>query len=162
MKDLFEGLAYLHKHNIVHRDIKPDNILCERRERPYGCKLADFGLSNFFEESSLDRKNNDQVLSSSVGTPLYVAPEISKKKPYGPPVDMWSCGVIMHLMLSGKLPFKAKTTTELFELIAKQPLLFKDKYWHDISPEAKNLVSSLLQKDPLKRLPAGAALHHDW
>ncbi|KAJ8902722.1 hypothetical protein NDN08_006042 [Rhodosorus marinus] len=162
MNDLFRGLTYLHSHNVVHRDIKPDNILCLRNERPYTCKLADFGLSNFIAEKSIKQGDSDLVFSSAVGTPLYVAPELIRRRQYGPPIDVWACGVIMYLMLSGKLPFKATNKEELFRSILHKGVTFPDKYWHDISEEAKNLLRGLLQKDPKKRLPAGSALHHDW
>mmetsp|Transcript_7440 Transcript_7440/g.33079 ORF Transcript_7440/g.33079 Transcript_7440/m.33079 type:complete len:240 (-) Transcript_7440:2723-3442(-) len=162
MNDLFRGLTYLHSHNVVHRDIKPDNILCLRNTRPYTCKLADFGLSNFIAEKSITQRDSDLVFSSAVGTPLYVAPELIRRRQYGPPIDVWACGVIMYMMLSGKLPFKASSKEELFRSILHKPVTFPDKYWHDISEEAKNLLRGLLQKDPKKRLPAGSALHHDW
>ena len=78
----------------MHRDIKPENVLCVRKEWPYDVKVTDFGLSNIIDDAAADYS---QALLSHVGTSYYLAPEVVGKKGYGPPVDIWACGIVLYV-----------------------------------------------------------------
>jgi len=156
MRNVFIALEFLHRNNIVHRDVKPDNILCPTSSWPLDVKLADFGLSNFLSE------DGHHTLSSGVGTPYYVAPEMVQKRCYGCSVDMWSCGVLLFLLLAGRFPFKAHSKAETLRKIREGKYRMDEKDWADISDDAKDLVSKLLVCDPKKRLTASQALRHKW
>jgi len=157
MRDIVSGVAYLHAHSIVHRDLKPENVLCKSKEWPYGVKIADFGLANYIQEWE-DSKRPKTV----VGTVGYIAPEVVRKERFGPAVDMWSCGVILFIMLSGKMPFYGETDEECLQKISEGEFHFQEDEWEHIGPEAKSFVRSLLQVEPNKRLTARACLYHPW
>eukprot|EP00179_Madagascaria_erythrocladioides_P006021 CAMPEP_0198317226 /NCGR_PEP_ID=MMETSP1450-20131203/6777_1 /TAXON_ID=753684 ORGANISM="Madagascaria erythrocladiodes, Strain CCMP3234" /NCGR_SAMPLE_ID=MMETSP1450 /ASSEMBLY_ACC=CAM_ASM_001115 /LENGTH=396 /DNA_ID=CAMNT_0044020415 /DNA_START=190 /DNA_END=1380 /DNA_ORIENTATION=+ len=152
MGQILNGVAHLHSHNIVHRDIKPENILSTRASFPLEVKLTDFGLSNFVE---------DTLLASYVGTPYYLAPEIYRKQQYGFEVDLWACGVVLYILLSGKFPFWGKSEHEYWERVYKG-VKFPPREWEDVSDEAKDLVSSMLNIDPKRRPTAANARNHAW
>lgn len=156
-RDIIKGVQYLHLHGIVHRDIKPENVLCVTKDWPLHVKIADFGLANFTEDGEVREKTN-----AMIGTPGYVGPEIVRGQPYGTAVDMWSCGVLLYIMLSGRMPFYGKDDQACLKMIAVGKYEFPDREWKTISEEAKSLVRGLLQVDPDKRLTADAALHHNW
>mmetsp|Transcript_16142 Transcript_16142/g.32676 ORF Transcript_16142/g.32676 Transcript_16142/m.32676 type:complete len:361 (-) Transcript_16142:1509-2591(-) len=154
MRSIVKGVQYLHLHDIVHRDIKPENVLCVDQEWPLQVKICDFGLAGFIRDAGLE--------SSLIGTPGYVAPEIVTHQPYGAAVDLWSCGVLLYIMLSGKMPFFGRTDQECLKRIAEGRYTFPEKEWGNISADAKSLVKGLLQIDPKKRLTARACLVHRW
>eukprot|EP00184_Porphyridium_aerugineum_P003732 CAMPEP_0184696982 /NCGR_PEP_ID=MMETSP0313-20130426/4123_1 /TAXON_ID=2792 /ORGANISM="Porphyridium aerugineum, Strain SAG 1380-2" /LENGTH=485 /DNA_ID=CAMNT_0027155741 /DNA_START=196 /DNA_END=1653 /DNA_ORIENTATION=+ len=156
MKDLFESLSYLHSHSIMHRDIKPENLLCTRNRYPLNVKLADFGFAKFIDNME------EYTLGSAVGTPYYVAPEVVKKEGYNTFCDMWSAGIIMYNLLSGKRPFEGTKRPEVLAKIKEGQFTFPNEDWDDISAEAKRLIRGLLQVDPSKRLSARGALNHPW
>lgn len=158
MRDVVKGVQYLHTHSIVHRDIKPENVLCKTKDWPLQVKLADFGLANFAEDGTI-KESADGCM---VGTPGYVAPEVVKKEEYGPEVDLWSCGVLLYIMLSGKMPFYGRNDAECLARIRDGVYSFPDREWCNISDGAKSLVKALLQMSPEKRLTARAALQHKW
>lgn len=160
MRDVVKGVQYLHMHSIVHRDIKPENILCKSKGKPLQVKLADFGLANFSEDGTVQESIG--IGAGLVGTPGYVAPEVVKGEQYGPAVDLWACGVILYIMLSGKMPFYGRDDNECLRRIAGGIYDFPDREWAQISDKAKSLVRALLQVDPGKRLTANAALQHEW
>lgn len=115
MADILHGVDYLHKNHIVHRDLKLKNILCKNLTSPFGTKLADFGLSNNCGLHTISRIG----LKSQVGSPHFVAPEVLREHPYGPKIDVWSCGVIIHFMLTGTYPFAGKTVQETLERVCE-------------------------------------------
>jgi serine/threonine protein kinase len=158
MRDVIKGVQYLHMHAIVHRDIKPENVLCKEKSWPLKVKLADFGLANFAEDGTVQESRAGCI----VGTPGYVAPEVVKREEYGPAVDLWACGVLLYIMLSGKMPFYGRDDNECLRRIAKGEYSFPDREWSNISPDGKSLVKALLQVDPAKRLTADSALQHKW
>ena len=151
-RPVISAVEYLHKMGIIHRDIKPENILCEKGFK--NIKVADFGLGK------LVRPNT--VLARKCGTISYVAPEVVGGGGYSKPADMWSVGIVMHLVLRGKLPFQGEKDFQIIEKIQHQILELKDKSWQRRSPELIDFVQSLLCKEPEDRLTATTALEHVW
>ncbi|KAF6005518.1 hypothetical protein F1559_005122 [Cyanidiococcus yangmingshanensis] len=158
-RQLMRGVAYLHSRGIAHRDLKPENLLTTDRDVPPAkmhLKIADFGLANMIG------KDTESLMRTCIGTPGYVAPEIVKHQPYTIKVDCWSAGVILFIMLSGKMPFYGKDDYEIMRRIVRAQYKFRDSEWAQVSDEAKSLVRSLLQVDPEQRLSAEGALRHPW
>lgn len=156
VREIIKGVDYLHEVGVVHCDIKPENILCKSHSWPLQIKLCDFGLANFYD------KYNNSTMTAMIGTPGYVAPEVVQRKPYGPPVDMWACGVVLYVMLSGRMPFYGKDDVQCLRMTANGEYSFPDREWRHVSEDAKSLVRALLQIRPELRLTAKAALQHKW
>lgn len=154
MAQLCAALEHCHANGIVHRDIKPENLLYMNKEPDETIKLADFGLAALI--------GPDEALNTACGTPGYVAPELIKREPYGTMVDMWSAGVVLHILLCGFPPFYDDHKPTLFKMIVKGKFQFVTPYWDQVTDEAKNLVSSLLVVDPAQRLTAAQTLAHPW
>jgi calcium/calmodulin-dependent protein kinase I len=114
------AIKYLHDQDIVHRDLKPENLLLKSSIDDSDVKLADFGFATYVSGSNLDQQ---------CGTPGYVAPEIIAQKMYGKPVDMWSLGVIIYILLGGYPPFHSENQKELFKLILAGKYEFHTEYW---------------------------------
>ncbi len=153
VRELLNALNYIHSRNIVHRDLKLENLLLMYKESDEDVKLADFGFACKVEGNSL---------TTLCGTPGYVAPEILFHKPYGKAVDMWSIGVIIYIILGGYPPFSDPNQKKLFEQIKKGIYEFHPDYWNHISPDAKDLIRNLLVVNPQKRFTALHALNHKW
>lgn len=135
---IISAVNYLHSSNIIHRDIKPENILLTRNNV---VKIIDFGLSNFTQKN--------QLLSTPCGSPCYAPPEMLMGKSYeGPPVDIWSVGVVLFAMVSGYLPFQEKTNKELVRRIIECE--YGVPIW--VSPSVKNLLNKILKKNPNDRI----------
>lgn len=158
MRELFTALNYVHSKNIVHRDVRPDNIFCSATKFPMSIALGDFGLSNFLSE----KRVNPDVLTSMLGTPPYISIDIVRRIKYGPVADMWSAGVVLYQLLSGELPFTGRSDREVIEMIKRGNVNFTGAPWKNISADAKQLVRQLLQTDPFKRISALASLQHPW
>lgn len=156
-RDVIKGVQYLHMVAIVHRDIKPENVLCVSKGWPLQVKIADFGLAAFSVDGQISQQQ-----STLIGTPGYVAPEVVNHEMYGAPVDMWAVGVLLYIMLSGKMPFYGHDDHACLRMIGKGQYAMPDREWASISTKAKSLVKGLLQFNPDKRLTANAALHHPW
>ena len=147
-RQLIETIKYLHSIGIVHRDIKPDNILIELDNT---IKLCDFGVSKEVKEG--------QLLTDSCGTPAFVAPEILKDSPYNPFItDIWSSGVVLYAMITGFFPFRGVNQTELHRNILSGtfPKLT------DVSNELKDLLNKILEVNPNKRINIDNILKHPW
>ena len=152
MKQIFSVVSYLNQMNIVHRDLKPENMMLTKNKKNLEIKVIDFGTACFV---------NDKKLSLQVGSLYYIAPEILKGS-YGKECDVWSCGIIMHILLIGFPPFDGKTKKEIFNKILNTNINFNSKIYSNISNEAKNLLKKLLEKDPKKRITANEALKDKW
>lgn len=166
MKDILSGVEYLHGMGTIHRDLKPDNCLLSEAKAPYGTvKLSDFGLSNMVTRAapmSGGALDDHCILTSAVGSPGFVAPEIFESS-YGTAVDVWSCGVIMYMLLSGGvMPFPGKSASEIVTMARGGTIDFSSKALRTISEIAKNLLKGLLNADGRRRLTARQALIHPW
>lgn len=155
---IMAAVSYLHNLQICHRDLKPENFLVAKRCKmeEIQLKLIDFGTARRFDLKTLVTK---------VCTPRYVAPEILAKGevPYTERVDVWSCGVMLYFMLSGRLPFSGSNDVELLKAVKKGRFEFKPKkIWSGISRDAQELVWGMLQKDVTDRFTAQEARRHDW
>jgi len=151
-RQLCEALSYLHDRGIVHRDLKLENLLLKKKNS-LEIKLADFGLSKLY---------SGQALQTACGTPFYVAPDVLLGTGYGPAVDMWSVGVLIYVLLSGRLPFAADSDAELFRLIIAGNLVWKSPQFDTVSAEAKDLIQKLIVVEPDDRWTAKQALEHPW
>lgn len=156
MADLLNALYYLHHRGIAHRDVKLENLLCANSTWPLNVKLADFGFANYVNSG------NEPMLSSFVGTPYYIAPEMLRADPHGRPVDIWASGVVLYILLSGKFPFGGRNESEYYQRVLSKEAYFPAEEWTDVSEDAKDLVRGMLCKDPEKRLTAEQCLRHTW
>lgn len=158
LRSIFRAVEYLHRNSVVHRDLKPENILCVNNSWPLQLKLSDFGFANFLDPCN----EADDTMHTQVGTIYFMAPEIFANKGYGPAVDTWACGVLLYTILTGRLPFPGKNTTEYMRNVVIGKPLFPSILWRGISDDAKSLIKGLLNPDPNKRLTALGALQHRW
>ncbi|XP_039649520.1 peripheral plasma membrane protein CASK isoform X6 [Perca fluviatilis] len=160
MRQILEALRYCHDNNVIHRDVKPHCVLLASKENSAPVKLGGFGVAIQLGESGL-------VAGGRVGTPHFMAPEVVKREPYGKPVDVWGCGVILFILLSGCLPFYG-TKERLFEAIIKGKykvcviVQMNPRQWAHISESAKDLVRRMLMLDPAERITVYEALNHPW
>uniref|UniRef100_A0A5F4WGM1 Serine/threonine-protein kinase 36 n=1 Tax=Callithrix jacchus TaxID=9483 RepID=A0A5F4WGM1_CALJA len=145
---LVSALYYLHSHRILHRDMKPQNILLAKGG---GIKLCDFGFARAMS-------TNTMVLTSIKGTPLYMSPELVEERPYDHTADLWSVGCILYELAVGTPPFYATSIFQLVSLILKDPV----RWPSTISPCFKNFLQGLLTKDPRQRLSWPDLLHHPF
>ena len=152
LQQLFSAVGYLHSNNIMHRDLKPENILLEDSGDFLNIKLIDFGTAIRFNPGS--------KLRTIVGTAYYIAPEVLKGA-YTEKCDMWSCGVIIYILLSGFPPFDGKSDEEIIEKVKKCSYNFGRDVWKNVSNEAKDLIYKLLAQ-PDVRISAEEALQDLW
>ncbi|XP_009796477.1 CDPK-related kinase 3 [Nicotiana sylvestris] len=146
-------VAFCHLQGVVHRDLKPENFLFTSRNEDADMKLIDFGLSDFIRP--------DERLNDIVGSAYYVAPEVLHRS-YSLEADIWSIGVITYILLCGSRPFWARTESGIFRAVLRADPNFEDLPWPSVSPEAKDFVKRLLNKDYRKRMTAAQALTHPW
>ncbi|KAK4664943.1 Calcium/calmodulin-dependent protein kinase type I [Podospora pseudopauciseta] len=151
------AIAYLHDHGIVHRDLKPENLLFRTPEDNADLLIADFGLSRIMDEEQF------HVLTTTCGTPGYMAPEIFKKTGHGKPVDLWALGVITYFLLCGYTPFDRDSDFEEMQAILNADYSFTPlEYWRGVSESAKDFIKRCLTIDPGKRMTAHEALQHPF
>ncbi|KAM0798642.1 Ca2+/calmodulin-dependent protein kinase [Usnea florida] len=151
------AVAYLHDHGIVHRDLKPENLLFRTPEDNADLLIADFGLSRIMDEEAF------HVLTTTCGTPGYMAPEIFKKTGHGKPVDVWAIGVITYFLLCGYTPFDRDSNLEEMQAILVADYSFTPlEYWRSVSLSAREFIKRCLTIDPQQRMTAHEALSHPF
>ena len=156
MKTIIKALIHWHANNIIHRDIKLENIMFKSKEiTDYSdIQLIDFGLSK-------SKEGGFGMLSTIVGSPYFTAPEVFEGN-YGKEWDVWSCGVVLYVLLGGDYPYNADTIPSLYSKIQRKDPKFKPEKWGNISSEAKDLIKSMLNRNPDKRISFDKCLKHKW
>ncbi|XP_045413414.1 serine/threonine-protein kinase 33 isoform X1 [Lemur catta] len=162
IQSLASAIAYLHSNDIVHRDLKLENIMVkssfidDNNELNLNIKVTDFGLA------VKKQGRSEGMLQTTCGTPIYMAPEVINAHDYSQQCDIWSIGVIMYILLCGEPPFLASSEDKLFELIRKGELRFENPVWDSISDSAKSVLKQLLKVDPAHRITAKELLDNQW
>ncbi|CAD8150941.1 unnamed protein product [Paramecium pentaurelia] len=146
------AINYCHEQKIVHRDLKPENILFSGPEPQQNLKIIDFGCSRRFNTSKMTKR---------MGTPYYIAPEVLGQN-YTEKCDIWSCGVILYILLCGYPPFTGKNEQEIFEKVKLGRLKFPNEEWDLISKEAKHLIQKMIQVDVNLRYSASQVMSDPW
>ncbi|XP_074658860.1 serine/threonine-protein kinase 17A-like isoform X2 [Tubulanus polymorphus] len=155
MRQILDGIAFLHDKNIVHLDIKPQNILLTKTAPAHGdIKLCDFSFAK--------QVNQGTDIRDILGTLDYVAPEILSYEPIKKATDMWSIGVLAYVMLTGHSPFLGETKQETFLNISQINVEYPDDLFKNISSNARDFIAKLLVKDPEDRPSATEMLSHVW
>lgn len=148
-QQIIEGLIHIHQKGVLHRDIKLDNILLDGKGT---IKIADFGVSHII-------RSRFDMIRDQCGTPAYIAPEILRGKGYyGFQADLWSAGVVLYAMIYGTVPFKGATIEDLQRVVLKAKYTLKD----NVSPEVRDLIKGLIERNPNKRLNVSEVLQHPW
>ncbi|CAG9464081.1 unnamed protein product [Pedinophyceae sp. YPF-701] len=166
-RTIVEAVAYMHDMGVIHRDLKPENFLLVDNSADSPIKFTDFGLSVFFKEGD--------KFADTVGSAYYIAPEVldravnpktrrleSRKPQYAEKIDVWSCGVILYILLAGVPPFWGNNTDEIFEEILLGKLDLSSHPWDRISDGAKACIKRMLTRDPRKRPSASEMLRDPW
>ncbi|KAG7309582.1 hypothetical protein JYU34_004046 [Plutella xylostella] len=179
MRQILEALRYCHENDIVHRDVRPHCVLLAGRDNCAPVKLGGFGVAAQLPTPTANRAPPELVMESRqlvgpmglaylktdeygrIGTPHYMAPEVVSSQLYGKPVDVWACGILLHVLLVGYLPFTG-TRERLFEAICRGRLRFDAPMWDDISDSAKDLVQRMLTVDHTQRISIQDVLNHRW
>ena len=158
---VLEALHYLHRKRIVHRDVKPDNILVKQQranqdKQQVVIKLCDFGFA-----FKLPR-NVDVICCPARGAPMFLAPETILDHPIGRPVDVWSTGVLLHLLVAGYPPFWSDSNEKMLLAAARGQFSMSSPCWSKISKHCKDLVTTMLSVHSSMRITAHEALRHPW
>ncbi|BGP21093.1 Calcium/calmodulin-dependent protein kinase type I [Rhodosporidiobolus nylandii] len=163
VKTVMGAVEYLHGHGIVHRDIKPENLLYRSKDEDSDLLLADFGLSKVMDDQQFS------ALTTTCGTPGYMAPEIFKKLGHGkaslalPPVDIWAMGVVTYFLLCGYTPFDRDSQVDEIQAICAADYAFEpEEYWTGVSETARDFIRRCLVIDQNARMTASQALQHPW
>ncbi|GAB2300764.1 CBL-interacting protein kinase 18 [Dionaea muscipula] len=150
-QQLVSAVDYCHSRGVYHRDLKPENLLLDEDGN---LKVSDFGLSALAET-----KRQDGLLHTTCGTPAYVAPEVIHRKGYdGAKADIWSCGVVLFVLLAGYLPFQDANLMEMYRKIGKAE--FKFPNW--FPPDVRRLLSKILDPDPNTRISTAKIMESSW
>ncbi|KAJ0399309.1 hypothetical protein P43SY_000148 [Pythium insidiosum] len=156
---VLSAMSYMHAQGVVHRDIKPENLLLAKSScdaGPVDVKIIDFGFSKTLDSTQ-------GTTCSFLGTGGYLAPEILQHQPYTSAVDMWAFGILLYMMLCGRLPFATRTQLEPGQSVKSlYRLSFPQRYWRGVSDDAQDLLRRLLVLQPSSRVSAQAALEHPW
>ncbi|XP_061365284.1 CBL-interacting serine/threonine-protein kinase 5-like [Gastrolobium bilobum] len=150
-QQLISAVDYCHSRGVSHRDLKPENLLLDENE---DLKISDFGLSALPEQLRYDG-----LLHTQCGTPAYVAPEVLRKKGYdGSKADIWSCGVILYVLLAGFLPFQDENLMTMYNKVLRAEFMFPPWF----SSESRRLISKILVGDPQRRISIPAIMRSPW
>lgn len=149
-KQILIGVNYLHKSHIVHRDLKPENILFDNLGH---LQIVDFGTSKMYDKNKQMKKTH--------GTPYYIAPEVLKGS-YDEKCDVWSCGVILYILLSGFPPFNGSDDDEILDSVLEGKFTFNVREFRNVSKDAKHLITQMLTYNHKNRISIAEALEHDW
>ncbi|KAD3336648.1 hypothetical protein R6Q59_028252 [Mikania micrantha] len=150
-QQLISAISFCHSRGVYHRDLKPENLLLDDEGN---LKVSDFGLS-----ALVQTKSQNGLLHTCCGSPAYVAPEIIDQKAYdGAKADIWSCGVVLFVLLAGFLPFHDSNLIEMYKKIASA----RFKYPKSFPVEAKSLVSNMLDPNPITRISTAGIIQHPW
>ena len=152
-EQIISTLNYLHKKNIIYRDIKLENLLLTKKDNINHIKLIDFGTSTTFEE--------DDCFMNPLGTCYYIAPEALRRE-YDEKADIWSCGILLYILFCGYAPFNGNTDAEIYCAILQKNLVFDSTDWENVSHEGKDLIRNMLNKDPFERYSADQCIQHPW
>uniref|UniRef100_H3B5X6 calcium/calmodulin-dependent protein kinase n=1 Tax=Latimeria chalumnae TaxID=7897 RepID=H3B5X6_LATCH len=155
IQQILEAVLHCHQMGVVHRDLKPENLLLASKLKGAAVKLADFGLA-------IEVEGDQQAWFGFAGTPGYLSPEVLRKDPYGKPVDLWACGVILYILLVGYPPFWDEDQHRLYQQIKAGAYDFPSPEWDTVTPEAKDLINKMLTINPAKRITAAEVLKHPW
>ncbi|XP_052119874.1 calcium/calmodulin-dependent protein kinase type II alpha chain isoform X23 [Frankliniella occidentalis] len=155
IQQILESVHHCHSNGVVHRDLKPENLLLASKAKGAAVKLADFGLA-------IEVPGDQQAWFGFAGTPGYLSPEVLKKEPYGKPVDIWACGVILYILLVGYPPFWDEDQHRLYAQIKIGAYDYPSPEWDTVTAEAKSLINEMLTVNPSKRITASEALKHPW
>ena len=153
MKQILSAICYSHQNNIVHRDLKPENILLDDKGSDLTIKIIDWGCAKSF-------KKNEKMTNAD-GTPYYIAPEVLEGN-YDEKCDVWSCGVILYIMLCGYPPFNGETDDDILVAVKKGKYDFPKEEWSSVSKEAIELIKGMLTYEPNKRLSALDCMSQSW
>jgi calcium-dependent protein kinase len=159
VKEILLGLSHCHAMNVLHRDLRPENVIFADKKCKH-LKLIDFKFAKVFNET----QKSQEVL----GAPAYIAPEVLSKRMYSTKADIWSCGIITYLLLCGNLPYIVTTKmrlSELFGIIQANKFTmesFKGSEWDRISVEGKTFLLKMLEADPENRANAEELLKDPW
>ncbi|KAL2016463.1 hypothetical protein VTK56DRAFT_3484 [Thermocarpiscus australiensis] len=155
IKQILDAVNYLHKNNVVYRDLKPENLLYLTEDKDSDLVLADFGIAKTLG-------SEDEVLTTMAGSFGYTAPEVLLNYGHGKPVDIWSLGVITYTLLCGYLPFRSENLQDLVDECSTCRVVFPEQHWKDVSDDAKNFILKLLRPKPQDRWTSEQALAHAW
>ncbi|KAK0200074.1 Pkinase-domain-containing protein [Desarmillaria ectypa] len=155
VRSILAGVRYLHDHDIVHRDLKPENILYRTEDAESDIVIADFGIAKHLHSP-------EEQLHSLAGSFGYVAPEVLNNEGHGKAVDIWSTGIITYVLLCGYSPFRSEDVKMLIRETTEAKIEFHDRYWKNVSVQAKYFIKSLLNPDPMKRPSAAEAFNDPW
>jgi len=153
MQQLLSAVSYCHNHNIVHRDLKPENLVYETKKKDSNLKVIDFGTAKDFKPN--------QKMNETYGTAYYIAPEILNQN-YTEKCDIWSCGVILYILLSGTPPFPGRDDKEILRKVKTGKYNFDDAVWLNVSDDAKKFIKRMMDMDQNKRINAQEALADPW
>jgi len=160
MRQIMRAIYYLHSQEYVHRDIKPENFLLQHKGKDAEIKVIDFGLAKKYKPG-MDKEDKDYYMQTKAGTPYYVAPQVLAGK-YNEKCDIWSCGVILYILLCGYPPFFGERDADILANVKRGKFEFPSPDWDDASKDAKDLIKLMLKMNPDERPNATEVLSHKW